>query len=132
MLLHLSEQAARDTVVGVAWTYAQEAKEATLSRSALVDVHGLAGQRFYNLLCMTYGAENACTRSWHLRTRRSKTCCPENCRAVREATGGRGTCEGTRVIDRQSLQGGEAIADGLVSKTEIVHGARSRSDRGAQ
>jgi hypothetical protein len=55
--------------------------------------------------------------------RRSKTYCPENCRAVREATGGRGAREGTRVIDRQGLQGGEAIADGVVSRTAILHGA---------
>ena len=57
MLVHLSEHTARDTVVGVAWMYAQEAKEATLSRPDLADVHGLAGQRFYNLLCIAYGAE---------------------------------------------------------------------------
>jgi len=37
--------------------YAQEAKEATLSRTALANVHGLAGQRFYGLLCIAYGAE---------------------------------------------------------------------------
>ena len=57
MLLHLSERTARDTVVGVAWMYDQEAKEATLSHAGLADVHGLAGQRFYNLLCIAYGAE---------------------------------------------------------------------------
>lgn len=57
MLVHLSERTARDTVVGVAWMYAQEAKEATLSPTALANVHGLAGQRFYNLLCIAYGAE---------------------------------------------------------------------------
>jgi hypothetical protein len=57
MLVHLSERTARDAVVGVAWMYAQEAKEATLSRNALANVHGLAGQRFYNLLCIAYGAE---------------------------------------------------------------------------
>jgi putative metallopeptidase DUF4344 len=57
MLVHLGEQSARDTVVGVAWMYAQESKEATLSPTALANVHGLAGQRFYNLLCIAYGAE---------------------------------------------------------------------------
>jgi len=57
VLVHLSERTARDTVVGVAWMYAQEAKEASLSRTALANVHGLAGQRFYNLLCIAYGAE---------------------------------------------------------------------------
>ena len=56
-LVHLNERTARDTVLGVGWMYAQEAKEATLSRSDLADVHGFAGQRFYNLLCIAYGAE---------------------------------------------------------------------------
>ena len=56
-LVHLNEQTARDTVLGVGWMYAQEAKEATLSRSTLADVHDLAGQRFYNLLCIAYGAD---------------------------------------------------------------------------
>src|SRR6516164_1765149 len=56
-LVHLNRQTARDTVLGVGWMYAQEAKEATLSRSDLADVHGFAGQRFYNLLCIAYGAE---------------------------------------------------------------------------
>lgn len=57
MLVHLSEHTARDTVLGVAWMYGQEAKEAKLSRAALADVHDLEGQRFYNLLCIAYGAE---------------------------------------------------------------------------
>jgi Putative metallopeptidase len=57
MLVHLSEHTARDTVVGVAWMYAQEAKQATLSRTDLADVRGFAGQRSYNLLCIAYGAE---------------------------------------------------------------------------
>jgi len=56
-LTHLNEQTARDTVLGVGWMYAQESKEATLSRSTLADVHGFDGQRFYNLLCIAYGAE---------------------------------------------------------------------------
>src|SRR5580658_9214073 len=71
-------------------------------------------------------------RSWRSRTQQLRIFCPENRRAVREATGGRGAREGTRVINRQGLQGGEAIADGVVSKTEIVHVARSRGDRGAE
>jgi hypothetical protein len=57
VLVHASPQTARDTMAGVAWMYAQQAKEAEINQSSLADVHGLAGQRFYNTLCMAYGAE---------------------------------------------------------------------------
>lgn len=43
--------------------------------------------------------------------------------AVREAAGGRRACDGTRVVDRSGLQRGEAVANGLVSAAEVVHGA---------
>jgi len=57
VLVHLSPQTARDAMAGVAWMYGQEAKDANISQSSLASVHGLAGQRFYNTLCMAYGAE---------------------------------------------------------------------------
>jgi Putative metallopeptidase len=57
VMLHLNTQTARDAMAGVAWMYGQEAKEAKISQSSLANVHGLAGQRFYNTLCMAYGAE---------------------------------------------------------------------------
>src|SRR5262245_30149680 len=71
-------------------------------------------------------------RSWLSRTQRSRTCCPENCNAVCEAAGGRCARDGTRVVDWPGLQCGEAVADGVVSATKIVHGARSGGDRSAQ
>jgi hypothetical protein len=68
-------------VVGVAWMYAQESKEATLSRDALANVHGLAGQRFYNLLCIAYGAEPRLfadvVEKKHLPASRAETCADE-------------------------------------------------------
>jgi hypothetical protein len=57
VLLHLNQQTVRDAMGGVAWMYGQEAKDAKISQSSLANVHGLAGQRFYNTLCMAYGAE---------------------------------------------------------------------------
>jgi Putative metallopeptidase len=57
VMLHLNTQTARDAMAGVAWMYGQEAKDAKISQSSLANVHGLAGQRFYNTLCMAYGAE---------------------------------------------------------------------------
>jgi hypothetical protein len=56
-LVHLSPQVAREAMAGVAWMYAQEDKDSTISRDSLANVHGLSGQRFYNTLCMAYGAE---------------------------------------------------------------------------
>jgi len=57
MLLHLNERTVRDTVAGVAWMYAQEAKDAKIGQTAFANVHSLPAQRFYNLLCLAYGAE---------------------------------------------------------------------------
>jgi hypothetical protein len=57
ILVHLSPQTVRDAMAGVAWMYGQQAKDESISQSSLTDVHGLAGQRFYNTLCMAYGAE---------------------------------------------------------------------------
>ncbi len=57
MLLHHSLHTVRDTVLGVAWMYAQDAKGERIDRAALANVHGLSAQRFYNLLCIAYGAE---------------------------------------------------------------------------
>jgi len=57
VLLHLNRETVRDAMAGVAWMYGQEAKDAKISQSSLANVHGLAGQRFYNTLCLAYGAE---------------------------------------------------------------------------
>jgi hypothetical protein len=59
ILVHLSPQTARDAMAGVAWMYGQENKDSKINQSSLADVHGLAGQRYYNTLCMAYGAEPA-------------------------------------------------------------------------
>ena len=57
ILVHLSPQTAREAMAGVAWMYAQQAKDAQLSETSLADVHALSGQRFFNTLCMAYGAD---------------------------------------------------------------------------
>jgi hypothetical protein len=56
-LLQLGKDEARRTVVGVAYMYGHEAQEQTPGMKQFADVHGLPGQRFYNLLCMAYGAD---------------------------------------------------------------------------
>ncbi len=57
ILLHLDKRAARDTVAGVAWMYAHDARQAKVGEQAFANVHSLDAQRFYNLLCLAYGAE---------------------------------------------------------------------------
>jgi Putative metallopeptidase len=56
-LLQLGPDEARRTVVGVAYMYGHEAQGQTPQMKHFADVHGLPAQRFYNLLCMAYGAD---------------------------------------------------------------------------
>jgi hypothetical protein len=59
ILLNLDKDMARRTVSGVAFMYNQEAQSQMqqLELKKFADAHGLSAQRFYNLLCMAYGAD---------------------------------------------------------------------------
>jgi len=57
LLLQFGKDEARRTVVGVAYMYGHQAKGQTPKMEQFANVHGLPGQRFYNLLCMAYGAD---------------------------------------------------------------------------
>ena len=56
-LLHFGKDEARRTVVGVAYMYGHEAQGQSPKMKQFADAHGLPAQRFYNLLCMAYGAD---------------------------------------------------------------------------
>jgi len=56
-LLQLGKEGARKTVVGVAYMYGHEMQSKSPGLKQFADVHGLPAQRFYNLLCMAYGAD---------------------------------------------------------------------------
>jgi hypothetical protein len=60
-LLQLGKDEARRTVVGVAYMYGHEALAQERGQAPklkqFADVHGFPAQRFYNLLCMAYGAD---------------------------------------------------------------------------
>jgi Putative metallopeptidase len=56
-MLQLGKAFARTTIVGVAWMYGQDAKRSTVGLSHYADVHSLDAQRFYNVLCLAYGAD---------------------------------------------------------------------------
>jgi hypothetical protein len=56
VLLQLGTEEARQLVTGVAYMYALEAKQQSVALQDFADSHGLPAQRFFNLICMAYGA----------------------------------------------------------------------------
>jgi hypothetical protein len=56
LLLQLEKEDSRRTVAGVAFMYMRESKEQSTQMEEFSGVHGLPAQRFYNLLCLAYGA----------------------------------------------------------------------------
>ncbi|MGO4440733.1 DUF4344 domain-containing metallopeptidase [Rhizobium sp. RAF56] len=54
LLLQMGEQEAHRTIASIATMFASEAKETKLD---FANEHGLPAQRFYNLLCLTYGKD---------------------------------------------------------------------------
>ena len=56
-LMQLGKEDARRTVIGVGYMYGHEAQAQTPGMKQFADAHGLPAQRFYNLLCMAYGAD---------------------------------------------------------------------------
>ena len=59
IMLHLGKAEARRLIGGAAYAYKTEAEAATASPTVkqFADVHGTPAQRFYNLLCIAYGAD---------------------------------------------------------------------------
>ena len=57
VLLQAGNVLARRVLGGAAWMYKHDASGRSLDESDYADVHGLDVQRFYNVLCMAYGAD---------------------------------------------------------------------------
>jgi len=59
IMLHLGKAEARRLIAGTAYGFKTEADAITgpLTIKQFADVHGMPAQRFYNLLCIAYGAE---------------------------------------------------------------------------
>ena len=55
-LLQLGPEEARRSIIGIAYMLSLEARAQTSHQHYFAKAHGLAAQRFYNLLCMAYGA----------------------------------------------------------------------------
>ena len=56
-LLKFAKDDARRLILGVAYGFHHEALRTTLSKSQFAGEHGLPIQRFYNILCVAYGAD---------------------------------------------------------------------------
>jgi Putative metallopeptidase len=57
LMLHLDKDIAPQAVGGVAFMYGHEMKSQTPRHEQFAGVHGVAAQRFYNLLCLAYGED---------------------------------------------------------------------------
>jgi hypothetical protein len=57
ILLQFGKDAARRTLTGTAHFWGSMSVNQKLEHSDFADVHGVAAQRFYNVLCIAYGAE---------------------------------------------------------------------------
>jgi hypothetical protein len=59
MMLHFGKDEARRLIAGAAYSYRNfvQSSASIVPLQAYSDVHGLPAQRFYNLLCMAYGAD---------------------------------------------------------------------------
>ena len=72
--------------MGIAWMYAQEAKTEVVGKKKLADAHPLAEQRYYNWLCLAYGAKPKLfadlVRDNYLTAERAETCQDEYRRAA--------------------------------------------------
>ena len=55
-LLQLGPKFARSAIGGVAYMYARQADDKPLNAETAAEVHPFTQQRFYNLLCLAYGA----------------------------------------------------------------------------
>jgi hypothetical protein len=59
IMLQFGQDVALRTISGTAYAYQQQAKQSNWSRTTFADEHETDEQRFYNYLCLAYGAQPA-------------------------------------------------------------------------
>ena len=57
MMLRLDKEVAHNMIAGVAFMYGNQALSQDPKLKQFADAHGVAGQRFYNVLCLAYGKD---------------------------------------------------------------------------
>jgi len=58
LLLQFAKSDARRLIAGVAYAYNVDASKPTTKNNPFADEHGLPAQRFFNVLCIAYGADS--------------------------------------------------------------------------
>ena len=128
VILHMRSRSARETVQGITWMYAQEAKAEHVGRKKLADVHLLAEQRYYNWMCLAYGARPSLfadlVRDNVLTAERAETCQDEYRRSAYAVTKLMGPYLDIglrdKVLAHQFVPGGDATAVAARRDTETA------------
>jgi Putative metallopeptidase len=85
-LLQFAKSDARRLVLGVAYSYHIDASEPSTKANPFADEHGLPAQRFYNVLCISYGADSKLfadiVEKGHLPNDRAEGCADEYAQVV--------------------------------------------------
>ena len=138
VILHMRSRSARETVQAITWMYEQEAREERVGRRKLADVHLLAEQRYYNWMCLAYGARPALfadlVRDKVLTVERAETCQDEYRRAAYAVTKLMGPYLDIglrdKVLAHQFVPGSDVTAVAARRDTETVRSAPSPAGRG--
>ena len=90
LLLQFAKSDARRLILGVAYTYNLDASKPSTKKNPFADEHGLPAQRFYNSLCMAYGADEKLfadlIEKGYLPKERAEGCADEYDQVVRAMT----------------------------------------------
>jgi hypothetical protein len=78
VLLQRAKEDSRRLILGVAYLGSKQAQQEMTSMAQQADIHELPAQRYYNVLCMAYGADPNlfadAIQYWHLPESRAKNC----------------------------------------------------------
>jgi Putative metallopeptidase len=87
VLLQFAESDARRLIYGVAYSYNIDASKPSTKKNPFADEHGLPAQRFYNVLCMAYGADSKLfadlVGQGYLPSERAEGCADEYAQVIR-------------------------------------------------
>jgi hypothetical protein len=87
VLLQFAESDAHRLIYGVAYSYNVDASKPSIKKNPFADEHGLPAQRFYNVLCMAYGADSKLfadlVEKKYLPSERAESCADEYDQVIR-------------------------------------------------
>ncbi len=90
ILLQFDKGYARHLLAGVAYEYVRDASVPSKTKDPFADAHGLPMQRYYNILCLAYGADSTVFKQaladGHLPAERAEECEDEYAQVKRAMT----------------------------------------------